>query len=300
MSHSGSLDTSFFRARHSASPGEPGDAALGAALHEIWRRGLQAWPDLPVEDTAFATWLGERAPPDVAPSTWLAGLSAADALLACACTEGLPAALRAFETAFIAKTPAYLRALHPTPEIVAETQQRLREKLFVGDGDEPPRIRRYEARGSLEGWVRITAVRIALNLVAADKPAQVQPADADALARALVPASDPELELVRARYKDDFLAAFREAIVALSPRERALLRATFIERLTPARIGAMYGVHRTTAMRWIDTAQQEVLSGTRARLIERCRLSPSECDHLLSVVKTGLDASISSLLQTPT
>jgi RNA polymerase sigma-70 factor (ECF subfamily) len=282
-----------------AAPVELADEALEAAIEDLRRRGLEAFPDVDVEAAALAAWLGERAPADVAPVAWMGELRAGDMVLACACVEGRPAALRAFDAAFLGKMSSYLRALHPTPEIVAETQQRLREKLFVGVGGAPPKIRRYDGRGSLEGWVRVSAVRAALNLLEAEKAAKLRPDDADDLARAMVPGSDPELELVRATYRSDFLAAFREAIVALSPRDRALLRATFVERLTPARIGATYGVHRTTVMRWIEAAQEEILRRTRARLIELRRLTPSECDRLFSLVKSGIDASLSSLLRTP-
>ena len=79
-------------------------------------------------------------------------------------------------------------------------------------------------------------------------------------------------------------------------RIRALLRAAFVEQLTPARIGAMYGVHRTTAMRWLEGAQEEILNHTRTTLIERHQLTPSECNRLFSLVKTGIDASLASLL----
>ena len=114
--------------------------------------------------------------------------------------------------------------------------------------------------------------------------------------RAVVPRSDPEIELLEARYRGEFRAALREAMAALSPRQRALLRFTFVERLTPARLGVMYGVHRTTAMRWVEAAQEEVLSRTRAMMVDRLHLSPSECDRIFALVKSRLDISLTSLL----
>ncbi|MFT3769924.1 MAG: hypothetical protein QM820_31225 [Minicystis sp.] len=186
----------------------------------------------------------------------------------------------------------------PRPSSVAETRQELLEKLFVGTRAGPAKIRQYEGRGALGGWVRVAAVRVALNILEAEKADRPRADEADDLAHAMVPDGDPELELLRAAYQRDFLAAFRDAVASLSRRDRAVLRFTFIERLQPARVGAMYGVHRTTALRWIEAAQEEVLVGTRTRLSERLRLSPSECDRLVSLVKSRLDVSLSSLLQT--
>jgi RNA polymerase sigma-70 factor (ECF subfamily) len=189
-----------------------------------------------------------------------------------------------------------LRTLRPTPELVAETQQDLRTKLFVGSAGGPPRILQYTGQGALGGWVRIVAVRTAIDLLDAAKAGTPSHDEAEEVARAIVPTCDPELELIRETYREAFIVAFREAIASLSRRDRALLRFTFVERLSPARIGAMYDVHRTTAMRWIDAAQAQVLAETRSRMMERLDLSPSECDGVLHLVKSRIDLTIGSLL----
>ena len=293
----GTLASSFYRTYPGASPAHGADEALDAALEDFSRRGRAAWPELAVDAAALAAFLGERAPSDVVPIAWLGQLRADDMVLACACTGGVPQAIRAFDVAFLAKVSVYLRALRPTPDVVAETTQQLREKLFVGTGGAPPKIRQYDGRGSLDGWVRIGAVRTALNLLATERAAAPRPEVAEELARALAPRSNPELELIRAGHEDAFLTALREAIASLSRRDRGLLRSTYVERLTPARIGAMYGVHRTTVMRWTEAAQEDVLARTRSRLMER--LSPSECDGVLGLLENGIDASLSTLLRTP-
>jgi RNA polymerase sigma-70 factor (ECF subfamily) len=167
----------------------------------------------------------------------------------------------------------------------------------VGTRDGPPKIRQYAGQGSLAGWVRVAAVRTALNLIEAAKAGKPRRDEAEELARAIVPAEDPELELVRKSYRDAFVAAFREAIAGLARRDRTVLRFAFIEGLTPAGIGEMYGVHRTTAMRWLDAAQAEVLAGTRARMMDRLGLSPSECDGVLALYRSRMEVAIASLLK---
>lgn len=292
------LVSSFQRAR--GGGGEAGaDEALEAALVDFARRGAAAWPGVPLDAAALAAYLGARAPADAAPIAWLGEVRAGDLFLAGACSAGLPEALRAFEAAFLAPMAAHLRALRPTAELVAETRQELLEKLFVGTRGGPPKILQYEGRGALGAWVRVAAVRAALNIIEAEKAGRAHVNEADELARALVPDGDPEIELVRKSYETEFLSAFREAMAGLSRRDRALLRFVFIERLTPARVGAMYGVHRTTVLRWIEAAEEEVLKKTRARMSERLRISPSECERVFTLVKSRMDVSLGSLLKTP-
>jgi RNA polymerase sigma-70 factor (ECF subfamily) len=289
------LASSFHGTTRGSNPDT--DEALEAALQAFCAEGRAAWPGLSLDDGALAAYLGERAPADAAPVTWLAGLRAGDLFLACACAAGVPQALRAFEATFLVRMDVHLRAIRPTPELVAETRQELLEKLFVGAPGRPPKIRQYAGHGALGGWVRVAAVRTALNLLEAQKADRPRADEAEELARAIVPDSDPEIELMRATYKDGFLASFREAMLALPRRERSLLRFTFVERLTPARIGAMQGVHRTTVLRWIEAAQEELLAGTRARLMERLHISASECDGVFALVKSRIDLRLASLLR---
>jgi RNA polymerase sigma-70 factor (ECF subfamily) len=271
--------------------------ALEAQLAACCERGRAAWPDVELDPAALAAWLGARAPADGSPLAWLPGVDAASAFLACACAESLPRALHAFEATYLGKVDVYLRRLRPTPELVAETRQELLWKLFVGTAEKPPKIRQYQGKGSLEGWVRVTALRVALNLREA-RGADRAVHDSEEVARAIAPGPDPELAFMKASYQADFVAAFREAMASLPSKDRNLLRFAFVDRLTPARVGAIYGVHRTTAMRWIEAAQEEVVSRTRARLSARLHLTPSECDGIFALVQSRIQITLGSLLKT--
>ena len=78
---------------------DPADmSALETALVELWESGRDAWPDVPLEARAFATYVGERASAKLAPLAAVGEVRAADAFLACACTMGLPSAIRAFDS----------------------------------------------------------------------------------------------------------------------------------------------------------------------------------------------------------
>jgi RNA polymerase sigma-70 factor (ECF subfamily) len=267
------------------------------AVTDVWQRGRAAWPGLALEATALARYLAERVPAGADAAAWLRGLHA-DVFLACACVQRTPGAVRAFETAHLTQMERYLRSLRPTAALVADAGQQLMEKLFLGCAGHPPKMQEYGGRGPLGAWVRVVALRAAIDLLSAEKETQPRGQDADEIARGMAPRSSPDVELMRAAYGSEFTAALREAAASLSSRDRNLLRFTFVEGLTPARVGAIYGVHRTTAMRWIEAAQEHVLAQTRARLIERLRLSPEECDNLIALVRSGIQVTLSSLLKT--
>ena len=271
------------------------DVELEAALVELWKQGQSAWPGIALSPPQFVASVGERARIDRAPLAAVQELRAADVFLACACAHGLSGAIRAFDTALLARVPTYLRRLNASPELADETRQLLLTKLFLSQGGRAPKIAQYSGRGSLEGWLRVTTVRTAQNLLDADRSRQTLVDEAATVAQAVAPVCDPEHELMTVSHRDAFVAAFREAMVSLGQRDRALLRFTFVERMTPARIGAVYGVHRTTVMRWIEAAQAEVLAGTEARLMARLHLSPSGCASLFLLVKSRLDLALSSL-----
>ena len=275
---------------------------LEAALHDLWKRGREAWPGITLDPLAFAAYLGEQAPASAEVGAWLDGLRAGDIFLACACALGIPQAIHTFAAAFLDRMKLYLRTLRPTPDLVAETRQELLIGLFVGAPGRSAKIRQYRGRGTLDRWVSVAAVRTALDILRRQRKHRspddedVDERHDDELRGAAIQDRDPELDLVRASCQDDFDAAFRAVMSSLPPRARALLRLTYLDGLTPARIGMVYGVHRTTAMHWVDATHEEVLARTRSRLMERLSLSQSECDGIFALVADRTEWTLAALL----
>jgi RNA polymerase sigma-70 factor (ECF subfamily) len=292
------LASSFLRGHEGTPPGAGADA-LETALAEFCAAGNTAWPDVPLDATVLAAYAGERVADDQDPLASLRALRAADLYLACACGRGCPEALRAFQQAFVSKLPLYLRSLRPEPELVAETRQQLMERLFVAEAGTRPKIAQYSGRGALEGWVRVAALRIALSMLEAESSERRVRDSEDALVRGVVPEATPELELMEQSLRAPFAVAFREALGLLPERDRAVLRFTYVEQLQPARIAAIYGVHRTTVLRWREAAEAAVLARTRELLMARLRLTPSDCDGLFQAVRSRLHLTLRSLLRTP-
>jgi RNA polymerase sigma-70 factor (ECF subfamily) len=288
------LATSFlerWRGNHSAI--DP--IALGVVLAERLECARGVWPKLASDEVSFAAWIGERTPCDDAIAR-VRALRVEDLYLCHACAGGQPRALHAFETRFVARVPTYLASVRPTTQLIEATQQDLRIRLLVERRGAMPRIGQYAGTGPLDGWVRVAAVRIALDRLHAETRRSAREIDPDLAGELIAPGVDIELDLVRARHREDFDAAFREALAALPSRDRDLFRLTFVESLTPGRIAKLYEVHRTTAMRWLQAAEKALLAEWRVRAMARLHASEDECDSLLAVLKSGLSITLDAFV----
>src|SRR5690606_9803299 len=61
--------------------------------------------------------------------------------------------------------------------------------------------------------------------------------------------------------------------------------------------GAMYGVNRATAARWLVTARKTVRARTIESLRARLELNPKECESLLGLVNSQLEVSMLNHLE---
>jgi RNA polymerase sigma-70 factor (ECF subfamily) len=112
--------------------------------------------------------------------------------------------------------------------------------------------------------------------------------------------ADPELALLRSRYREAFRTAFAEAVGALTPRDRTIMRLTALDGLTCAQVGQMYGKDASTVSRWLASTRAVLLEKTRHTLSTSLNLSPSALDSLMRVADSELDLSISRLLESRT
>lgn len=268
----------------------PADAvALDAALRDAWEAGRRAWPGVDLDAETFVAHLARHAAA-ARTAADLATIRAADLYLACACCRGDPRAMAAFQRAFIANVPIFASQRRARPGLVEDFKQMLAERLLVAAGTEPPRIAGYSGRGSLAGWVRVAAARLAMNLQEATL--QHDPLEAPDTLAALVAAPDPELAILKARYAREFKDAFEAALGELSPQERNVLRFHFLQGLTGDRMAAIYDVSRRTVHRWIEDARASVLDRTRRALAARLSLSAHELDSLMQLLRSDLGSAI--------
>jgi RNA polymerase sigma-70 factor (ECF subfamily) len=110
-------------------------------------------------------------------------------------------------------------------------------------------------------------------------------------------ADQPELNYLKQHYRAPVQAAIVAALEALPDRDRVLLRLHLSEGMSIDRLGAMYAVNRATAARWLAAARRTLLQSARAGIQKALRVSDTECDSILKLVRSQLDLSITAHLR---
>jgi RNA polymerase sigma-70 factor (ECF subfamily) len=263
--------------------GDGMDAALASAIAQ----GRTFWPDVDLTPAALAGYLDEHG---IGASVLEA--RPADLFLVAACARQDPAAIAGFERAYLGQVQAYVARLELSPEQVDEVRQSLRIKLLA---ERPPRITGYKGSGPLGAWVRVAAVRVALDLVGTASRLRGRSQE-EALAGRFSQDGLPDSELMRARYRPVLEAAAERAIRALGDREKTLLRYHYVEGLNAEAIALIYRVNRSSAARWLAEIRQTLLQAVQGLLASEIRVSPSELRSLVAVVGEDMRLSIRRIL----
>jgi RNA polymerase sigma-70 factor (ECF subfamily) len=266
----------------------PAGMDLEAMLGDFVARARVGAPDVALQSVRVVRHLAERLNRDEPLDQQLARVHAADLYLCCACLDGDATALARFDQLHLLAMAPVIARVDGAGDLVGEVIQRLRERLFAGD---EPRLRQYNGRGPLAGWVRTAALRLALNLreQAGTRRAVERSAGSD-----LAGALDPELEILKRTYKDEVEAALKTAMGQLEPEQRQLLRLHFMDGVTLEQIARAHGLNRSTISRRLAGARAELLQLTRQALAT-LQLSDDSLDSLLRLVDSQLDVSLSAL-----
>lgn len=273
-----------------SGPTSPRDLELAQLLHTLWVRATEAWPTVKLAPEPFMRHLATRTTPAT-----LATTRVEDLYLAYACLEGQAAALAVFDQHVISKLDRALESLDSSRAFIDEVRQRVRERLLVRSPQSRPRLEEYAGQGTLVGWARTVAVRLALNLKR--DTAKERPHDDEALAKLPLTGANLELDYIRSQHRADFSAAFREALESLSAKDRNVLRLSYVDRLSIDQIGSIYGAHRATAARWLNAARDQLVQQTRERLAQRLRLTHSDVNSLLGALQSNLEISLNRFLR---
>ena len=254
-----------------------------------------AWPGVDVPDDVFAAYLDERI--ETPSEHALTKLCITDLWLACAIARGDAVALRAFEQ-LLEHVGAAIAHLDGGSALIGDVTAAVRERVLSAAAGGKAKIADYRGRGDLRGWLRVVAVREALQLMRSRKREAPMP---DELAAKLED-SGPNMEGVGfipapgIELADDERRAYREAFTAalatLTPRDRNLLRQQYIYGATIDQLGALYGVHRATVARWIAQIRDTLLRRTRHHIGEALRLTGDDLDSAMGRIGDHLDYSL--------
>jgi RNA polymerase sigma-70 factor, ECF subfamily len=264
---------------------------LGRVLAELLHAARAAHV-LELDDARFLRHLGERLPREGDPALALRKVHAADLYLACACADGDPRAVSAFDAQFLSQVGTYLRRSGTLPELADEVTQLLRLRLLFAEPGSPARIADYTGRGPLAGWIRTAAVRAALDLKRRQKAKEPPPGTAGGTATA----RDPELDYLKVHYRDEFKTALSTTVTGLTARERSILRLAFLEGLGTEEIAPLYGVTSRTVRRWLEEMRGRILDETLRLMSGRLGVARADLDDLVGLLESQLDLSITKLL----
>lgn len=246
------------------------------AIRDTLAAARARWPELAIDEVAVGAVLAEPLAP-----------FAVELVLATACVQGDPAAVRYFHAEMFARVDRVLGKLGLSAADADDIKQEIRTKLLVG-GD---KLSQYQGTGPLAQWVASVAGREALGMLRKRKPLD-ELADDDVLDAA----DDPALVALKASHGAAFKQAFQAAVGELPARDRAVLRAMIVDDRTINEIAAVYGIHRVTASRWVSEIRHTLLRGTRQRLRDSLRLDDRSLDSAIRWIDSNLDMSLYRLL----
>jgi len=274
-------------------------AVVEDALQALVDAGRNAWPGVRLSADTFVVHLAGLRRRASDPVGGLSSLDGGELWLACACLQGDAAAVSEFDRSYVLPLRGRLARDARTPQQVDDILQRVRERLLVGTGRAPARLASYGGSGSLKGWVRVVAVRVAVDVGRSERRHQAESQDEVEPAVLFGPTDDPELEYLKVRYQKEFRAAFGAALASLDPEMRTLLRLSHGEGLNVTQIGGILGTSRATAARRVASARRELLDATRRDLRRRLEITDGQLDSIIRLVRSRLEVTLPGWLEPP-
>lgn len=283
-----------FAAAWAASPGEPVDDDLARCLVELCSAVHRALPELDgaIDDRELVSALAARAP-DREVVDYLARCHASELAVAQAASRGNEAAIAAIERDHRGVLDAICWRFASPVQSAADLRQILREKLYVAPPGGRPKLAEYAGQGQLASWLRITAVRVFLDLAKRKDRARESPTADGELA--MPDPGDLSLEVIKAEYRAAVAQAMRDAAAGLEPADRHLLHQHYVAGLSIDQLAVALGIHRATAARRVVRAREALVERTRALLAARLGLASEELDEVIGMVLSRLDVSIPRL-----
>jgi RNA polymerase sigma-70 factor (ECF subfamily) len=176
-----------------------------------------------------------------------------------------------------------------------EAVQRVRERLLVARGDEPPRIADYAGRGPLRRWVRAVAVHTWLNQIRGHRR-EALVGDQRVLEALSGPEPGSDLAYLKRRYRAELAAALQESLAELGDRERLLLRYRYVDGLSAERVATLFHTHRSSVYRWLEEVRAALAARIMAALAARLGGGESDAESIRRLVLSQLELTLSRVL----
>lgn len=262
------------------------DPLISNAVDEARR----IWPGVTLEPVSFSRHLAALSDDQKLPA------HVTDTYLAWAAAAGDPAACSHMERVHVAHARRVLGRLATGPDMLDEWLQLVREKLWVGA---EPALLSYTGEKPLTSWVAILAKRCAVDALrregrqaAVQQKLQAEPSPAK-MARSI------ESQLEGERQRNKFAATVATALAQLSVRDRNLLRMHYGAGVSAEALSRAYGVHRSTATRWLVQARSDLYAAVRTAMQSDLDLSHSDFGGLAAQLQSEVDLAITSWASAP-
>ena len=262
-----------------------------------WERAESDLPELAVTEAELRAYVGRHSMQGEAVHEAPEVLAHLPELrLACACARGDGRAIGAFRRRYatlVEGVRSRFRARAPSSD---ELWSEIERRLFVREDERPARIEEYAGRSPLGSWLKVVAARIVLNRLEAEKPET--PHEDRLFDALLVTEQSPELALAAAQDRALVKRLFERAASGLEARERRLLRMAFVEGFTVDDIGGVFGVHRSSAARWVKEASAALTRAVVRLAREELALSPAQLESWARGLEGSIDLSLARYLAT--
>jgi RNA polymerase sigma-70 factor (ECF subfamily) len=259
---------------------------MQGSSEQAWETGRTAHPGLDLPCETFRAFAEER-------STASGGTldRAPDLYLACACARGVKGAAERFAELYGERVPLYISKITTSTDRIDEVRQVVLVRCLLALDGKAPAIASYSARGSLDGWVRATAVREALAL-------ERQGARHVTLGgSALEAGASPGDAALIAHYREPVARAFAAAATSLPREHRALLRLHYVHAITTAQLAQMFQISRATLVRRLTDAREQLVAALQQHLAAEAGVPRDDCEAVLRLVKSQIDLRLSVLLR---
>lgn len=233
----------------------------GSTVEEAWSLGKERFPGVSLTLDAFRAHAISR-------TGGSGSVHGGDLYLACACEAGDCAAHAHLASEIRPIVNAVASRFNGRGPDASELLGLVLERLLVARDGGPCRVAFYDGSHALCAWVRVIAMRLALDKLPRSSPER--PLEDAVLDSLHAIDADPELLAERSRDGVVLRGAVESACRTLDPRSRRMLRHALVEGLTVDQIGALYGVHRATAARQVRRAMDALVESARGELGPTC------------------------------
>lgn len=270
--------------------------ALNQQLEDAYTSAARRWPAARLSREAYAARLARLMEGKPDPFAVLSTLLLEELYLTSACAAGDEAAQVYFNDQFLSQIPTFIAGLRLSEAQVEDVQHSLRERLLFAAEQGERRIGHFAGQGALAQWLRVSAVRAGLNLKRNKNTQAVAFDPADIVEQVVARDGDPELELLRRRYQQEFKAAVRAAFAALSEDDRGVLHMYYVGGLNTRQIAKLYSVVSTTASRWVDKARDRLSAAALASLRASLNVNDTQIRSLYRALASQMDLSLRAVL----